>query len=137
MAGKYYETLFKSECMKRGIIVLQPECSHLPFDVVVLSANIFLRIQVKGTDYLSTHRKNKGGGIDKKYRVSMRNNKGHYSEQGIDIMAAYVVPLKNWYILPVALCSARDFSIRPNSITGLAGECRGRWDLLGAREDSK
>jgi len=129
--GRYYEVLFKAECLKRGLLVLSPECSHLPFDVAIFSNGKFLRIQIKGTGVLR-EKYRKGCGTDRYYTFNSKTSCGKsYLELGIDFIAAYIEPLNSWYIIPAFMATAAMFQIRPGS-TGKASDCKDRWDLLGA-----
>ncbi len=47
--GSYYESLFTTECLKRGISVSQPEGDYLPYDVITDSRLGLKKVQIKGT----------------------------------------------------------------------------------------
>lgn len=126
--GRYYEVLFKAECLRRRLEVLSPECTHLPFDVAIFSNNKFLRIQVKGTPTIQVRPKRKS--IDRVYRFNVRNaRRTNYADLGVDFIAGFVEPLDSWYIIPAAAITAQLFEVRPNA-TGKAAEFKERWDLL-------
>lgn len=131
--GRYCEVLFKAECLKRGLMVLNPEVPSLAFDVAIYSRGKFYRIQVKGTITCHQRKQSDGYGFEKYYKILCFSGKQrtHYAEKGVDFMAAYVIPLETWYIVPISLASGRTLEIRPNP-TGKMAECRERWDLLGA-----
>lgn len=131
--GRYYETLFKAECLKRGLIVLSPECTHLPFDMAVFSGGRFLKVQVKGTSSLAIHHKTGGRGWSREYRVDCRTgNNVNYRDLGVDFLAAYVEPKKTWYIVPSVLLTGSAFRIAKDHEQGRAALCHERWDYLGA-----
>ena len=132
LMGKYCETLFKAECMKRGLTVLQPECSHLPFDVVVWTGITFLKVQVKGTGYAHSDARKEKSKLPY-YEVPMANARGLYRDQGIDIIAVYVDPMSAWFIVPSSMATSPWFRVYETSIKGgRASACRDRWDYLGA-----
>lgn len=129
--GRYYEVLFKAECLKRKLEVLSPECTHLPFDVAIYAAGKFLRIQIKGTSTLQVRPKRNG--IDRFYRFNtMNGRKQHYRDMGIDFIAGFVEPMGSWYIIPAAEITSPSIEIRRNSV-GRAASYKGRWDMLDPR----
>lgn len=130
--GKMYETMFKVECMKRGLVVLQPECAHLAFDVALFVGGKFLRIQVKGTAYLQISRASRGRGDKRRYKIPLCNHHGVGSYQNdVDFFAAYVAPLGSWYIVPIAMATSRSLIVTPGATkAGRAGQCKERWDYL-------
>jgi hypothetical protein len=127
--GRYYEVLFKAECLKRKIEVLSPECAYLPFDLAIFSEGKFLKIQIKGTSTLQVRPRRKS--IDRFYRFNVKNaRKQSYSSLGVDFIAGFVEPLDRWYIMPaaeVAGCPA--IEIRPNAV-GRAATYREAWGYL-------
>ncbi len=126
--GRYYEVLFKAECLKRKLEVLSPECTHLPFDVAIYAAGRFLRIQIKGTSTLQVRPKRKS--VDRFYRFNTMNaRRQYYADMGIDFIAGFVEPMDSWYIFPAAEITSPSIEIRPNA-TGRAADAKERWDLL-------
>lgn len=132
--GRYCEVLFKAECLKRGLLVLNPEVPSLAFDVAIYDKGKFYRIQVKGTMTVHQRKQGDGYGFEKYYKVLCFSGKKrkHYSESGVDFIAAYVIPLKTWFIVPIAMATGRTLELRPNPV-GKMLQCRERWDLLGAQ----
>lgn len=127
--GRFYEVLFSAECLKRGLIVLTPECTHHGFDVVVMSGDKFFRVQVKGTESIQRRKQSDGYGFEQFYSVNCfgaGEGRKHYRDRGVDVIAAYVEPWDEWYIIPMALATGRRFEMRPDS-TGKAGTCRANW----------
>jgi|14BtaG_2_1085337.scaffolds.fasta_scaffold29224_2 hypothetical protein len=89
--GSYYESLFTTECLKRGISVSQPEGDYLPYDVITDSRLGLKRVQIKGTSY------REGSG----YKVVVAS----YAPDAFDFMALYVdkPDFRTWYVFPKAL----------------------------------
>ncbi len=130
--GRYYETLFISECLKRGITVLSPVCSHLPFDLVVLRHNRFLRIQVKGTSFLQEKYRGRKG-TDRYYRIPTKDHRGKsYALHDVDYVVGYIEPKSDWYMISQIEMGANFFHVNPNESTacGRAVACKNRWDLF-------
>lgn len=126
--GRYYEVLFKSECLKRDLLVLTPECAHLPFDVAIFSHGKFLTVQVKGTSVLRRHH---NSGREARFQCCRTVGGKSYSERGVDYFAAYVEPEKAWFIVPSANITSRTFGLRVGP-HAKSNEWRERWEFLGA-----
>lgn len=129
--GRYHEVLFKAECLKRRLVVLQPECTHLAFDVAIFSRGKFITVQVKGTSVIRPH--HSGG---KRALFQCRGNGAGvrsktYHERGVDFVAAYAQPIETWYIVPSIFVTGATIEIwlGPNS---KSSEWKERWELLGA-----
>ena len=88
LQGIYYESLFTTECLKRGISVSHPAGDYLPFDVITDSRNGLKKVQIKGTAYLQ------GSG----YKFLF----GQYAAKDFDFIAAYVdaPDIRTWYVFP-------------------------------------
>ncbi len=86
--GSYYESLFTTECLKRGISVSQPEGDYLPYDLITDSRFGLKKIQVKGTA-----RKDEGS---RGYRTVIKPS------ADFDMLAIYVdIPdIRTWYVIP-------------------------------------
>lgn len=104
--GSYYESLFTTECLKRGIFVSQPEGDYLPYDSITDTRLGLKRVQVKGTSYRA------GSG----YKVVISS----YSPNAFDFMALYVdVPdFRTWYVFPKKISgSATTIKLFPHNPT--------------------
>lgn len=98
--GELAEILFLHEAASRGLVVARPWGDNLPFDFVVgTRLGRFHRVQVKST----TKRHYRG------YRVMCLRAAGRkrYHPSDIDFLAAYVVPERTWYVVPVRAFAPR------------------------------
>ena len=93
--GTYYESLFKTACLKRGLDVSSPEGDHLDYDVVIGGKKDLRKIQVKGT---AVPFGSSG------FRVTMGHGRGKeiYDSDSFDFLAVYVdIPdVRTWYVIP-------------------------------------
>lgn len=104
--GSYYESLFTTECLKRGISVSQPEGDYLPYDVITDSRLGLKKVQIKGTTY------HEGSG----YKVVI----GRYAADAFDFIAAYVdaPDFRTWYVFPQSLAGkAKAIKLFPHNPT--------------------
>lgn len=98
--GELAESLFLHTAASQGLVVAKPWGDSLPFDFVVgTKKGRFHRVQVKST----TKRHCRG------YRVMCLRAAGRkrYHPRDIDFLAAYVVPEKVWYVIPVRAFAPR------------------------------
>ena len=123
--GEWAEVEFMSKAIRFGLIVARPWGDSAPFDFIVQSrrGNLY-RIQVKST--WSTH-----GGC---YSVHVAGSQDRpYSLRDFEFLAAYVVPERAWYIIPLAEVVKRKvlnfYPHRPVS-RGKLEKHREAWHLL-------
>lgn len=93
--GELIELLFLQKATSLGLQVCKPVCDE-SYDFIVGSARRLWRVQVKSTDRLR-----KGGYLIGACHFAHRNTKQCYTASEIDILAAYIVPEKAWYIIPI------------------------------------
>ena len=100
--GSYYESLFRTACLKRGLAVSVPDGDHLPYDLVVEGERGLRRVQVKGT----TYKEPKGGAY--KLIVGHGPSKLGYDAGSFDFLGAYVdaPDVRCWYVIPPATFGA-------------------------------
>jgi hypothetical protein len=102
--GEWAELLFMARAAERGLTILRPWGDSSPYDVgLVLTRKIldnqrrqrpdFLRIQIKST---GCHH---SAGA---YKCHVDSNGVPYGINDLDFIAAYVIPVKVWYIIPLA-----------------------------------
>ena len=94
--GNYYESLFKTACLQRGLSVSPPEGDCMGYDVVVDGPSGLRKVQIKGTACKTNARS---------YTVSLhtgRNRRGWYSMTAWDFLALYadVPDVRCWYVIP-------------------------------------
>lgn len=90
--GAAAECLFAAEALKRGYVVCDPLLEKAPYDFVVMAGARAVRVQVKS----ATHK------AGKCYKVGLGEGDsrlGAYREGDWDVLAAYVVPVGQWYLM--------------------------------------
>ncbi|HEV3308616.1 MAG TPA: group I intron-associated PD-(D/E)XK endonuclease [Candidatus Sulfotelmatobacter sp.] len=93
--GEWVELLFMAIAAEYGFYILKPWGETRPYDVGIEHASNFLRVQVKSTTCRT------GTGYFCQFMPHGR--KEHYKLSDLDLFAAYVIPVKTWYIIPAAL----------------------------------
>ena len=116
--GQIAELRFWTEAVRRGVIVSKPH-EGSRHDFIVDCGTRLWRVQVK-----STNQPWRRG-----YQVSTKGSSGGpYSAREMDFLAAYVTPLKHWYIIPHrAIKGALTICLGPNS---RFARYRDAWHLL-------
>ena len=109
--GSYYEALFRTECLKRGLAVSVPDGDHLAYDLIVEGKGGLRRIQVKGT----AHKEPRGGGY--KLVVAHGQGKISYGAGSFDFLGAYAdaPDVRCWYVVPLpAIGAAKGLKFYPH-----------------------
>ena len=95
--GELAESLFTSECLRRGYVVAKPYGDNQPFDFLVIARGRISRVQVK-----SCWSPMASGAFQ--FRAACGNphsSQWRYTSSRIDFLAGYVAPLDRWLIIPV------------------------------------
>jgi PD-(D/E)XK endonuclease len=95
--GEIVELDFLSKVAAMGFAVTKPYGDSEPYDFIVDSGNRLWRVQVKSTRYL-----HKGAYQILAHHWIGQQIWGAYKAEEIDILAAYIIPLDAWYIIPVS-----------------------------------
>lgn len=97
--GELAEIRFLLEAAARGLVVAKPWGDNLPFDFVVGRGRRWFRVQVKS----ASTRHSRG------YHLSCFRPAGHraYRTDELEFIAAYVVPERTWYVIPVRALAPR------------------------------
>jgi hypothetical protein len=90
--GEWAELRFMTRAAELGLRVTKPWGDNSPYDFAVESRGQFFRIQVKCTQQKRSN----------SYVCCVGSNRGPYTPDQIDFVAAYVIPADAWYILPLA-----------------------------------
>ena len=102
--GYLAEQIFTIEAMKRNYDVLCPIGEYLPIDFVVMNgAGGLLKTQVKATNTLKIH-----NGA-KRYAITASvgsTEKKPIDCTKVDILACYIMPENQWYIIPCLALSS-------------------------------
>lgn len=123
--GEWVETLFLSRAIALGFQVCRPwgECAH--YDFILERDGHFLRVQVKSTEKI--------GRGQYRCRNVWGGRRDHYSAQHIDFLAAYVLPLDAWYLIPAsAIQPSCWIGVYPQNVAsrGRYEPFRNAWHLL-------
>jgi hypothetical protein len=93
--GEWCELQFMARAAKEGLRMAKPWGDSSRYDVVVETGGDFLRVQVKST----TNRQPNGG-----YVCGVHPSSGELYQRGdFDFLAAYLIPLEVWFIIPGGL----------------------------------
>jgi hypothetical protein len=115
-AGEQAEAAFLNKATSLGLTVSKPWGDSERYDLIVGSGSRLSRVQVKSTQYE----------YPAKHRYSIRNlhHGTLYTEEEIDFLVVYIVPLNIWYIIPVKAClNHRNLRFFPGST-----KARGRFE---------
>ena len=123
--GEWAELRFMERAAEQGLCVSKPWGETSQYDFVVETAGKLFRIQVK-----STWSMNHGA-----YVVCVRNSKGAYPAGAFDFVAAYLIPVDTWYILPEKrILSQGTVLLYPESKRSKYKPYREAWKLLTGGE---
>jgi len=101
--GEWAEVRFLSRAMEQRFRVAKLWGESAPYDLLVEQQGVAHRVQVK-----STMRQPKGGAYP--CHVPAGKRRVHMLEE-IDFVAAYIIPLDLWYIIPAGVVAKRKGSI--------------------------
>jgi len=88
--GEWAELRFMARAAEHGLCITKPwgEMSH--YDFAIEYEGRFVRVQVKSTKFLRRGT----------YACCVFTRSGPYGPNQIDFVAAYIIPLDIWYIIP-------------------------------------
>lgn len=123
--GEWAEMHFMTRAAEHGFVVTKPWGESTHYDFIVERHGHFLRIQVKST--MSRKGKN--------YAFMLRGGRTLYTDDDFDFMAAYIIPLDLWYIIPVAIAitGMRRLYLSPEYPKSIYHPYREAWHLLRRR----
>jgi len=98
LAGERSEAAFLSRAHNLGYGVARPWGDSMRYDFIIDNGESLLRVQVKATDSL------RAGAYETRATYTVGKGRAVYTRRDIDFLAAHVVPLDLWYILPVEIC---------------------------------
>jgi len=125
--GELIELLFAQKATSLGFQVCKPVCDE-SYDFILDSGRRLWRVQVKSTDRLR-----KGGYLIGACHFHSRSTKQAYTAAEIDILAAYIVPEKAWYIIPIDQFTPQkwlSFYPQNRNSQGRFEPNREAWDLM-------
>ncbi len=89
--GEEAEAAFLHKATGLGLSVARPWGDSERYDLIVRSGRRLWRVQVKSTRYVG----------ERRFSITARGCTAAYTEDEIDFLAAYIVPLDLWYVIPV------------------------------------
>ncbi len=94
LQGEWAEVCFLARAVGMGMMVSKPYGDSGRYDFIVDSGGRLSRVQVKSVS--TSHRQG--------YRIATSH--GNHAKRGyraseIDLLAAYIIPMDTWYIIPV------------------------------------
>jgi len=127
--GEAAEAAFLSKAASLGFQVAKPwgESSH--FDFILYTGSHCWRVQVKSTQ-CSRHQY---------YSIMLKRGNRGYTEDDVDFIVVYLVPINAWYVFPIEVVSDKaslTFSPRPGS-RSRSEPYREAWCLLACPRDGK
>ena len=119
---------FMARVSELGMTVTRPWGDSLHYDVVLESEGCWLRVQVKS----STCKRNNS------YYINLHGSKHYYTTDDFDFIAALIIPLDVWYIIPAeaALRGQDKLCMTPGSPKTRYAPYHEAWHLLKARHCS-
>lgn len=125
--GVYYEQLFITEALKRGLAVCDTVGDALPYDVVVMDGAKSWRVQIKGTKGVQ----DKG---TKRYMFSLGVGVNKRINRNFDMLAGYAVHRNgtSWYIIPREMLPSKTIKVYPDipDSRGKYERYEGAWTLF-------
>jgi hypothetical protein len=128
-AGEQAEAAFLNKATSFGLSVSKPWGDSERYDFIVDSGRRLLRVQVKSTQCQCEG--------ESSYRINAFGCGVFYTEEDIDFLAVYIVPLDLWYIIPARACANRhSLRFHPNrdNFRGRFEKYREAWWRLGSRK---
>lgn len=121
------EAIFITECIKRNIQVNQPINDIYGYDFIIKSKLNYLAIQVKTT--LKPDMRYPG---KPSYKIHVRKgaNCEAYKRSDFDCLAAYLISLDIWYIIPIEEINKTTIRINPNSSKCKYAQYKENWSML-------
>jgi hypothetical protein len=125
--GEWAELLFMARAAEQGLAIARPWGDSSPYDVAIVSQAKpgsrpdFLRIQVK-----STRCQHHNG-----YKCHIDSNGVAYRPDQLDFIAAYVITVAVWFIIPVAATHGQlELLLTPGRPSSKYGDYEEAWHLL-------
>jgi hypothetical protein len=122
--GEQAEAAFLNKATGLGLSVAKPWGDSERYDLIVDSGRRLWRVQVKSTRYVG----------ERRFSITARGCTAAYTEDEIDFLAAYIVPLDLWYVVPVKAFAPRKclrFYPEGENSVGQYEKYREAWWLMG------
>ena len=119
--GEWAELCFMAKAAEHGLQLAKPWGETASYDFAIEYAGRFTRVQVKSTMF-----KDRGG-----YSCTVRGSNGPYVGDVFDYLAAYVIPMDVWYIIPAERIRGQgSIALYPKLEKSKYGPYREAWELL-------
>ncbi len=99
LTGERSEAAFLLRASNLGFGIAKPWGDSLRYDFIVDNGSRLWRVQVKCTESLRAR------AYETRATYTVGKGRAVYTRADIDFIAAHVVPLDIWYILPVEICT--------------------------------
>jgi PD-(D/E)XK endonuclease len=99
VTGERSEAAFLNRASDQGFGVAKPWGDSLRYDFILDNGSRLLRIQVKCTESIRAR------AYETRATYTTGKSRAVYTTKDIDFIAAHVVPLDIWYIIPVEICT--------------------------------
>jgi hypothetical protein len=134
--GEWVELLFMASAARLGLKVSRPHGDSSRYDVIVEGGGKLYRVQVKSTTFT------RNGCYECLCfwsRVSKKREAQQYSDEQIDLVAAYVVPEDSWFLIPVSDLRTTTLYLPPRERAKRSkyGRFLEAWHLLGVVESRR
>ena len=121
LRGEWAELRFMTRAAEHGLCVTKPWGETARYDFAVEHEGHFVRVQVKSTMF-----KDRGG-----YSCTVRGCRGPYEGDPFDFLAAYLIPVDMWYIIPAERFSGQgSIALYPQLKKAKYGPYKEAWHLL-------
>ena len=123
--GEWAELRFMARAAEHGLCITKPwgEMSH--YDFAIEYQGNFVRVQVKSTKFLRRGT----------YACCVFTRSGPYGPNQIDFVAAYIIPLDIWYIIPAHVFEGQyHIHLSPHRENRKYAPYREAWDLLRGKQ---
>ena len=128
--GEQAEAAFLNKATSLGLSVAKPWGDSERYDLIVRSGRRLWRVQVKSTRYVG----------ERRFSITARGCTAAYTEEEIDILAVYIVPLDIWYLIPVKAFAPRKclrFYPEGKNSRGRYEKYREAWWRMGVRSEAE
>ena len=99
ITGERSEAAFLARAIQKNFGVAKPWGDSRRYDFILDNGEILIRIQVKCTESIRAF------AYETRATYTKGNQHVAYTKKDIDFIAAHVVPLDLWYIIPVEVCT--------------------------------
>jgi hypothetical protein len=99
VTGERSEAAFLNRASDHGFGVAKPWGDSLRYDFILDNGSRLLRVQVKCTESIRAR------AYETRATYTTGKSRAVYTTKDIDFLAAHIVPLDIWYIIPVEICT--------------------------------